>query len=165
MTHADLSLPSSRPHHRWWALLAFAAAVFVAAAIGGLGVAGTTAEYASLRQPSWAPPSWLFGPAWTVLYVMIAVAGWLVWQRTGFTAPLWLYTAQLVLNAIWTPLFFGAGQYGLAFVDIAVLWVLIGATVVAFWKVRRGAALLLLPYWAWVTYASALNLAIWQLNR
>ncbi|MEU8814764.1 TspO/MBR family protein [Actinoplanes sp. NPDC048796] len=155
---------SPRATHRWIALLVFGFAVFVAAAIGGLGVAGTSTEYNSLQQPAWAPPSWLFGPVWTVLYVMIALAGWLVWQRAGFTRPLWLYTAQLVLNAIWTPLFFGAGQYGLAFADIAVLWLLIGATVVTFWKVHRGAALLLLPYWAWVTYASALNLAIWQLN-
>jgi translocator protein len=160
----DLSLYPGRVH-RWWALAAFALAVTVAAAIGGLGVAGTAGEYRSLRQPSWAPPSWLFGPVWTVLYAMIAVAGWLVWQRTGFTAPLRLYSAQLILNAIWTPLFFGAGQYGLAFGDIAALWLLIGATVVAFWRVRRTAALLLLPYWLWVTYAGALNLAIWLLNR
>jgi benzodiazapine receptor len=161
MTYAARSPHTAR---RWWGLLVFGLAVFVAAAIGGLGVAGTSAEYSGLQQPAWAPPSWLFGPVWTVLYVMIAVAGWLVWQRTGFTAPIWLYTAQLVLNAIWTPLFFGAGQYGLAFADIVVLWLLIGATVVAFWRVRRSAALLLLPYWAWVTFASALNLAIWQLN-
>jgi translocator protein len=161
---SDLSLRRHRMH-RWWALAAFAAAVTVAAAIGGLGVAGTATEYRSLRQPSWAPPSWLFGPVWSVLYAMIAVAGWLVWQRVGFTMPLWLYTAQLVLNAIWTPLFFGAGQYGLAFVDIAVLWLLIVGTVAAFWRVRRTAALLLLPYLAWVSYAGALNLAIWLLNR
>ncbi|MBM2618776.1 tryptophan-rich sensory protein [Actinoplanes sp. LDG1-06] len=163
MSQAALPLPT--PHrHRWLALAGFGLAVFVAAAIGGLGVAGTSAEYNGLEQPAWAPPSWLFGPVWTVLYVMIAVAGWLAWQRVGFTWPLWLYAAQLVLNAIWTPLFFGAGQYGLAFADIVVLWLLIGATTVAFWRVRRGAALLLLPYWAWVSYATALNLAIWQLN-
>jgi tryptophan-rich sensory protein len=154
-----------RPARPWLALAGFAAAVFVAAAIGGLGVSGTATEYQSLQQPAWAPPSWLFGPVWTVLYAMIALAGWLVWRRVGFTAPLWLYAAQLVLNAIWTPLFFGAGQYGLAFADIVLMWLLIGATVVSFWRVRRDAAVLLLPYWAWVTYASALNLAIWLLNR
>jgi tryptophan-rich sensory protein len=153
--------PSARS---WWALAVFAVAVTVAAAIGGLGVSGTSAEYASLEQPAWAPPSGLFGPVWTVLYAMIAVAGWLAWRRVGFTAPLWLYAAQLVLNAIWTPLFFGAGRYGLAFADIVGLWLLIGATVVTFWRIHRVAAALLLPYWAWVTYASALNLAIWQLN-
>lgn len=164
MTRTDLTVRGSQGH-RWWALLAFAAAVTLAAAIGGLGVAGTAAEYNSLEQPAWAPPSAVFGPVWTVLYAMIAVAGWLAWQRAGFTAPLWLYTAQLALNALWTPLFFGAGRYGLAFADIAVLWLLIGATAVAFWRVHRPAALLLLPYWAWVTYAGALNLAIWLLNR
>jgi benzodiazapine receptor len=153
-----------RTTNRWLGLLGFGLAVFAAAAIGGLGVAGTSAEYNTLEQPAWAPPSWLFGPVWTVLYVMIALAGWLVWQRVGFTRPIWIFSAQLVLNAIWTPLFFGAGQYGLAFAEIVVMWLLIGATVVAFWRVRRGAALLLLPYWAWVTFASALNLAIWQLN-
>lgn len=159
-----LTLPA-RSGHRWWALAAFGAAVTVAAAIGGLGVAGTAAEYDSLRQPAWAPPTWLFGPAWTLLYAMIAVAGWLVWQRTGFTAPLWIYTGQLVLNAIWTPLFFGAGQYGLAFAEIVLMWLAIGATVVVFRRVSRAAAWLLLPYWGWVTYAAALNLAIWLLNR
>ena len=154
----------TRSNHRWWALAVFAFAVFVAAAIGGLGVRGTSAEYAGLQQPAWAPPSSVFGPVWTVLYVMIAVSGWLVWQRVGFTRPLWLWSAQLVLNAIWTPLFFGAGRYGLAFADIVVLWLLIGVTVVLFWRVHRVAAALLLPYWAWVTFATALNFSIWQLN-
>lgn len=164
MTTSSMRLHRPRPH-AWLALAGFAVAVVIAAGIGGLGVAGTSDEYNSLRQPSWAPPSAVFGPVWTVLYAMIALAGWLAWRRAGFTAPLWLYTAQLVLNAAWTPLFFGAGQYGLAFADIAVLWVLLGATVIAFWRVRRLAAALLIPYWLWVTYAAALNLAIWQLNN
>ena len=163
MSQAALRLRSAH-RHRWWALAGFGLAAFTAAAIGGLGVAGTSAEYNSLEQPSWAPPSAVFGPVWTVLYVMIALAGWLAWQRVGFTRPLWLYAAQLVANAVWTPLFFGAGRYGLAFADIVLMWLLIGATVIAFWRVRRAAALLLLPYWAWVTYATALNLTIWQLN-
>ncbi|MEV1143078.1 TspO/MBR family protein [Micromonospora sp. NPDC049799] len=149
---------------RWWALLGFGAAVFVAAAVGGLGVQGTSAEYASLEQPSWAPPSWLFGPVWTVLYAMIAVAGWLVWRRVGFGPAVWAWVTQLVLNAIWTPLFFGAGRYGLAFAEILLMWLAIAVTVVLFWRISRPAALLMLPYWAWVTFASALNFAIWQLN-
>ncbi|MEU7928838.1 TspO/MBR family protein [Micromonospora sp. NPDC049107] len=155
--------PASGRRSRW-ALAAFAAAVFVAAAIGGLGVRGTTDEYASLRQPDWAPPSWLFGPVWTVLYALIAVAGWLVWRRVGFSPALWAWSAQLVLNAIWTPLFFGAGRYGLAFAEIVVMWLAIGLTVVLFARVSRVAAALLLPYWAWVTFAAALNLSIWRLN-
>jgi translocator protein len=160
---SQVAWPTPR-RHRWLALAGFGLAVFVAAAIGGLGVAGTSAEYNGLEQPGWAPPSWLFGPVWTVLYVMIALSGWLAWQRVGFTWPLWLFSAQLVLNAVWTPLFFGAGQYGLAFAEIVVMWLFIGATVFSFWRVRRAAALLLLPYWAWVTFATALNLAIWRLN-
>ncbi|GIF73351.1 putative TspO/MBR-related protein precursor [Asanoa siamensis] len=145
-------------------LAGFVVATAVAAGIGGLGVSGTAEEYGALRQPAWAPPSWLFGPVWTVLYATIAVAGWLVWRRVGFTLPLWAWTVQLVLNAIWTPLFFGAGRYGLAFADIVLLWAAIVATVVLFRRVHRPAAALLLPYLAWVTFAGALNLAVWQLN-
>ena len=150
--------------NRWLVLVGFLAAVALAAGIGALGVQGTTAEYNGLEQPGWAPSSWLFGPVWTVLYVMIGIAGWLVWQRAGWGRETAVWAAQLVLNAIWTPLFFGAGRYGLAFLDIVALWLLIGVTVALFRRVSRPAALLLLPYWAWVTYASALNLAIWRLN-
>jgi benzodiazapine receptor len=152
------------PSAAWLGLAAFGVAVAAAALIGGLGVAGTAAEYGSLDQPSWAPPSWLFGPVWTVLYVLIAVSGWLVWRRTGWSTALTVYAAQLVLNAAWTPIFFGFGRYGLALADIIVLWFLIGATVVLFWRVSRLAAALLLPYWAWVTFATALNAAIWSAN-
>jgi len=160
-----MTLTASRPTgHRWPMLGAFLAAVTVAAGIGAWGVRGTTAEYQSLEQPAWAPPSWLFGPVWTVLYAMIAVAAWLVWRRAGWGRGTAVWTAQLVLNATWTPLFFGAGQYGLAFLDIVVLWLLIVVTIVLFRPVSRAAALLLLPYAAWVTYATALNLAIWRLN-
>jgi tryptophan-rich sensory protein len=154
----------SRPGGRWWALAAFVAAVAATAVIGGLGVSGAATEYNGLDRPAWAPPAAVFGPVWTVLYAMIALAGWLAWQRVGLTAALWPYVVQLVLNASWTPLFFGAGQYGLALVDIVALWLAVGVTVVVFWRVRRAAALLLLPYWAWVSYAAALNLAIWRLN-
>ncbi|BCL13571.1 putative TspO/MBR-related protein precursor [Micromonospora sagamiensis] len=136
----------------------------VAAGIGVLGVSDTSGEYANLRQPAWAPPSWLFGPVWSLLYAMIAVAGWLVWRRVGFGPALAAWTAQLVLNAAWTPIFFGAGRYGLAFADIVALWLLTGLTVVLFRRVSRPATLLMLPYWAWVTFAACLNGAIWQLN-
>ena len=145
-------------------LVCFGAAAAAAALLGGLGVAGTTAEYASLRQPSWAPPSWLFGPVWTVLYAMIAVSGWLVWRRVGWTRALTVYAVQLAVNAAWTPIFFGFGRYGLALIDIVLLWVLIGATVWLFRPVSRAAAALLLPYWAWVTFATALNGFIWLAN-
>lgn len=146
------------------ALALFGAAAAAAALIGGLGVAGTASEYQTLDRPDWAPPSWLFGPVWTVLYALIAVSGWLVWRRTGWTSALTVYAVQLALNAIWTPIFFGAGRYGWALVDIVVLWLLIGLTTVIFWRISRPAALLLVPYWAWVSFATSLNAAIWALN-
>jgi tryptophan-rich sensory protein len=141
-------------------LACFVAAVVAVGALGALGVGGASMEYASLRRPAWAPPAWLFGPVWTVLYAIIAVSGWLVWRRVGWTRALTVYVVQLVLNAAWTPIFFGAGRYGWALVDIVLLWVLIAATVVLFWRVSRPAAALFLPYWAWVTFATALNAAI-----
>jgi benzodiazapine receptor len=146
------------------ALAGFGAAAAAAALIGVLGVTGTTAEYQSLEQPSWAPPSWLFGPVWTVLYVLIAVSGWLVWRRSGWTTALTVYAVQLAVNAAWTPLFFGFGEYGLALIDIVVMWVLIGVTIWLFRPISRVAAALLLPYWAWVTFATALNAWIWNAN-
>jgi translocator protein len=149
---------------RWWGLLGFAALVAVAAAVGAFAVTDPATEYADLVQPSWAPPSWLFSPVWTVLYVMIAIAGFLAWRRAGVGPAVGFWLAQLVLNAAWTPLFFGAGRYGLAFAEIALLWLLIAVTTVLFWRISRAAALLMLPYWAWVTFAAALNLAIWRLN-
>ncbi|BCJ55285.1 putative TspO/MBR-related protein precursor [Actinoplanes sp. NBRC 14428] len=155
--------PRRSPGSRW-GLVPFAAAVTLAAAIGGLGVAGTSAEYQGLDQPPWAPPSWLFGPVWTLLYATIAVAGWLAWRRSGWTPALTAYAIQLVLNALWTPIFFGFGEYGLALIDIVLMWLAIGATVLLFRPISRLAAGLLLPYWAWVTFATALNTAIWLAN-
>jgi benzodiazapine receptor len=154
-----------RPVRSAAALALNLAAVAAAALIGALGVQGTTERYAELQQPSWAPPSWLFGPVWTVLYVMIAISGWLVWRRTGWSKELVPYAVQLVLNAIWTPLFFGANAIGLALIEIVVLWAAIAWTVVTFRQVSRPAAALLLPYWAWTSFATALNAAIWWLNR
>lgn len=149
---------------RWLALPVFVLLVAAVALIGNLAVRDAAAEYANLAQPAWAPPGWLFGPVWSVLYGLIAISGWLVWRRVGWTHALWVYLAQLALNAAWTPLFFGAGRYGLAFLDIVALWLLIGVTVVWFGRISRVAAALLLPYWGWVSYAAALNLAIWRLN-
>ncbi|MFC7527476.1 TspO/MBR family protein [Actinoplanes sp. GCM10030250] len=159
------AMRSGRSVNPWLALAGFGAAAAFAALLGGLGVAGTAGEYQSLDRPAWAPPSWLFGPVWTVLYVMIAVSGWLVWRRTGWSPALNFYAVQLALNAVWTPIFFGFGQYGLALLDIVVLWVLIGITAWKFRPVSRVAAGLLLPYWAWVSYATALNAAIWLANQ
>ncbi|MEV4754284.1 TspO/MBR family protein [Micromonospora sp. NPDC049559] len=164
MSTASLPLPRRRGRRSLRALLGFGAATFAAAAIGAFAVRGTATEYDTLVRPSWAPPSWLFGPVWTVLYVSIAVAGWLAWQRAGWGPALWSYAAQLVLNAAWTPIFFGLGRYGLALVDIVALWLLVAATIVLFHRVSRPAAGLLAPYLAWVSFATALNAAIVTLN-
>lgn len=147
------------------ALLGFGLAVAVVSLVGGLAAASSAQQYASYVQPVWSPPSWLFGPVWTALYVLIAVSGWLVWRRTGLTRPAHVvYGVQLLLNMAWTPLFFGAGLVGFAFAEIVVLWVAIVATMVLFARIDRLAAWLLAPYLAWVSFAAALNLAIWVLN-
>ncbi len=153
-----------RPPGSPWALAGFGVAVLVTAGIGGLAVSDAGGQYAALARPAWAPPAWLFGPVWTALYVMIAIAGWLAWRRAGFGPALLVYAVQLVLNAAWTPLFFGAGAYGWAFAEITLLWLAIGATVWLFARISRAAAWLLVPYWLWVTFAAALNFTIWQLN-
>lgn len=143
-----------------WVLLCFAAA-----ALGGLSMPGEW--YASLRKPSWNPPGWVFGPVWTALYAMMAVAAWLVWKRGGFAAqrrPLALFLGQLALNAAWTPLFFGLKQPGWAFAEIVLLWLAIAATLAAFRPASRAAAWLLAPYLAWVSFAATLNFTLWRLN-
>lgn len=123
--------------------------------------------YERIAKPSWRPPNWLFAPVWTVLYLTIAVSGWLVWRERGFDGAAWpfvIYAVQLALNAVWTPIFFGLKRPDLAFLDIVLVWLSIVGTIVAFYPIHRTAALLLLPYLAWVTFASGLNFAIWRLN-
>lgn len=150
------------------ALAISVAAVIIAAAIGGLASSSAAADYALLRQPTWAPPAWLFGPAWTLLYALMAIAAWLVW-RTGPSSAsrraLTCYAVQLVLNAAWTPLFFGLGWRGFAFVEICALWLVLVTTVVLFWRRTPAAGVLMVPYVAWTTFALSLNFAVWQLNN
>lgn len=149
----------------WLALLGFGAAVLAVAVIGGLAASDSSQTYEQLEQPAYAPPSWLFGPVWTVLYVTIAVAGWLTWRRSGFDRAMVPYAAQLVLNAAWTPLFFGGDRYGLALAEIVVLLAVLVVTIAMFAPRSRAAAGLLVPYTAWVAFATALNAGIWWLNR
>ncbi|UCH33710.1 MAG: tryptophan-rich sensory protein [Armatimonadota bacterium] len=141
---------------------------FSAAALGAaLGGPGGSNWYERLHKPSWTPPSWAFGPAWTVLYLMMATAAWLVWRRAGAAGapvPLLLFGLQLVFNAAWTPLFFGLKMPGAAFAEIVALWWLILATLIAFWKTVPAAGILMMPYLAWVSFAAALNFAIWRMN-
>lgn len=121
----------------------------------------------ALNRPGWAPPGWLFGPVWTGLYIGIAVAGWQVWRQGGFAkqrVPLVFFGAQLALNCAWTPIFFGARQVGVALAVIVVLGVVIAATTALFWRVNRLAGALFVPYLMWVSFATALNFAIWRLN-
>lgn len=149
------------------ALLGFALAVAVAAVIGGLASSAAGDVYGQLEQPGWAPPSWLFSPVWTVLYVLIAVAGWLVWRRAGWSGArvaMTLFVVQLVLNAAWPPLFFAAEMRLVAFIEIIALLAVITAMIAAFARISRPAAALMVPYWVWVAYASALNFSLWQLN-
>ena len=124
--------------------------------------------YERLAKPTWRPPNRLFAPVWTVLYFTIAVSGWLVWREAGFSGaalPLAMYVLQLVLNAAWTPIFFGLHRPDLGFLDIVLVWLSIVATIALFFSIHAAAALLLLPYLAWVTFAAALNFAVWRLNR
>jgi tryptophan-rich sensory protein len=139
---------------------------FSAASLGAVFMPGEW--YAALKKPSWNPPSWVFGPVWSALYAMMAVAAWLVWKRGGFAAqrrPLSMFLVQLALNAAWTPLFFGLHRPGLAFAEIVLLWLAIAATLGVFRRVNQAAAWLLAPYLAWVSFAAALNFEIWRLNR
>lgn len=124
--------------------------------------------YEGLRKPSWTPPNWLFGPAWTVLYIMIAVAGWRVYETYGLSgaqAAFGVYGLQLILNWVWSGLFFGLRRMDWAFYELVAMWLAILANIVVFWSLDQTAALLLVPYLAWVSFAGCLNLAIWRLNR
>jgi tryptophan-rich sensory protein len=146
-------------------LVGFIAVCFLALAMGAVFRPGHW--YEQLAKPSWRPPNWLFAPVWTLLYLTTAISGWLVWRQTGFAGgvlPLSIFLAQLLLNAAWTPLFFGLHRPDLAFLDIALLWLSIIATIAVFHPISASAAYLLLPYLIWITFAAALNFSIWRLN-
>lgn len=148
------------------ALLLFLLVTFAAAGLGSLFTASSVESwYPALQKPSWNPPSWLFAPVWTTLYLMMAVAAWLVWRRSAFTDwPLRLFFIQLALNAVWSGLFFGLQSPGPAFIEILFLWLVILLTVITFFRRSRMAGVLLLPYLLWVTFAAVLNFEIWRLN-
>jgi benzodiazapine receptor len=140
---------------------------FIASAIGAVASLQAGSFYIQLVRPDWAPPPSIFGPVWTALYALMGIASWLVWRADGFRpakVALTLFLIQLALNASWSWLFFGWHQGALAFLDILLLWLLIVATLVAFWRIRPVAGGLLIPYLLWVSFASVLNYFIWQLN-
>ncbi len=159
-------------HSRSWLAQAFGLVLwliitFAAAAVGALASVEAQAFYAQLAKPAWAPPAGVFGPVWSVLYLLMGVAAWRVWrqrQRHDVHPALGLYLLQLAANALWSWLFFGWHRGAFAFADVLVLWALIVGTLVAFWRVDRLAGALLLPYLAWVSFASALTWAVWQRN-
>jgi tryptophan-rich sensory protein len=151
--------------HDVFGLLAFVVLCFGAAALGGTMVEPSIPGwYAALRKPRFTPPNWVFGPVWTLLYALMAVAGWGAWRRERSRAAALLFLLQLALNVAWTWLFFGLRRPDLGLVGITLLWLAIVATMIAFWRVSRKACLLLAPYLAWVSFASALNFAIWRMN-
>ncbi len=143
-----------------WLTLCFGAA--------GLGTMFRPGEwYKNLAKPWWTPPDWLFGPVWTLLYLFMGVAAWLVWRRGGFQearGALALFLVQLLLNALWSWVFFGLQQPGWAFLELSLLWLAIAATLAAFWRLVPAAGWLLAPYLAWVSFAGVLNFALWHLN-
>ncbi|MFC9437058.1 TspO/MBR family protein [Nocardia sp. NPDC057030] len=142
--------------------------VAAAATTGSLSATSSASQYDRLNQPAWAPPAWLFGPVWTLLYCMMAFAAWWVWRGERWPAvriALAAYVIQLALNALWTPLFFAAERRGLALIEILVLLVTLSATVRLFSRHSRLAAALLVPYLCWTIFATALNFSVWQLNN
>ena len=123
--------------------------------------------YAALRKPPWTPPNWIFGPVWSALYLSMAIAAWLVWRKLelpGAKLALLLFAIQLALNVGWSAIFFAVHRPDFAFAEIILLWLAILGTSVVFWPLSRAAGWLMVPYLAWVAFASTLNYAIWRLN-
>ena len=148
-------------------LIGWLVVTYAAAGVGSAAAANAGAFYDALVRPEWAPPAWVFGPVWTVLYGMMAIAAWLVWKERGLrlgAVPLGIFLVQLAVNALWSWLFFTFGLGAMAFVDIVVLWLLIVATIVTFKPISTLAGWLLVPYLLWVSFATLLTYTIWQMN-
>lgn len=158
--------------------MALVLSIMLPIAAGAVGASFTMAAsrtwYAAIVKPEWCPPPWLIGPVWTLLYITMGLSAWLVWRSgrrrasvvgSGAWTPLRVYWAQLAVNAMWSPIFFGAKRVDLALAVIVVLLFLIVTTIRRFYQVDRLASVLLLPYLAWVTFATVLNATIWQLNQ
>lgn len=148
-------------------LVGWLAVVFAAAAVGAAASIDAGAFYAQLLRPAWAPPASAFGPVWSVLYLLMGIAAWLVWRNRGadrLRLALVLFISQLSANALWSWLFFAWRNGAAAFAEVLALLALIGATIAVFWRISRLGGILLLPYFAWVALASALTWAVWQSN-
>lgn len=142
----------------------------LAGAIGSIpNVSSIPTWYATLNKPSFNPPNWIFAPVWITLYFLMGIAAFLVWNKglatPGVTIALFMFAIQLILNALWTWIFFGWKQPFPAFIEIAILWIMILATMIQFFKISTPAGILLIPYILWVSFASVLNFSLWRLNR
>lgn len=151
----------------WWGPVVWLLVSLAAGGVGALATRNARDFYQRLTKPAWAPPGWLFGPVWTALYLMMGIAAWLVWRAAGWngaTSALLLFCIQLACNAIWSWVFFAWRRGALAFANILLLLGLIVVTMVAFARIHWLASVLLLPYLAWVTFATFLTRAIWRAN-
>jgi translocator protein len=156
----------------WVGLAGWLALCFAAGGAGTVATSGVQTFYAQLVKPVWAPPPWLFAPAWTLLYILMAVAAWLVWRERDLDEVralsrrqgLVLFVVQLVLNALWTWLFFRWRLGGPALVELVLMWIMVAAVARLFSRVRPVSAWLLVPYLCWLVYAGALNWAVWRAN-
>ncbi|WP_254509639.1 TspO/MBR family protein [Anatilimnocola floriformis] len=148
-------------------LVAWLIVSFIAAAIGATASVNAGPFYLQLQRPTWAPPANVFGPVWTILYTLMAIAAWLIWRVDGLRGArlaLTLFFLQLAVNAIWSWLFFAWHLGAISFADILLLWTLIVVTLIMFWRIKPLAGALLIPYLLWVSFATVLNYAMWQLN-
>lgn len=166
-----MSEPNSQPmsfNRQMAGLVAWFLVAFTAAASGAFATATTVGNwYPHIAKPWWTPPTWLFPPVWTTLYLLMAIAVWLVWRQGGFAAargPLILFLVQLALNSVWSAIFFTMERPDLASIEVVVLWLVLVLTCIAFWRRVRLAGVLLLPYLFWVTYAAALTIQISRMN-
>lgn len=163
-----MSTPAKSPA-RYPALAGFLTVTYAAAAIGSWATLDNVRTwYTTIAKPTWTPPNWLFGPVWSLLYTLMALAAWRAWRReegSESRRTLGLYGAQLTLNTIWSVLFFTLHLPGAALIEIVALWTLLAVAQRRFWRKDRVAGVLWAPYLVWVSFATALNAAIWWLNR
>lgn len=170
MTSYTGTVPQASSHEyplKWGALVTLVVVTALAAVLGSVGSISAPTFYLSLNRPAWAPPPSVFGPAWTLLYLLMAIASWVVVRVDGATRArpkLALYVLQLLANALWSWLFFHFHNGAAAFGEVLVLWLLVAATLVTFWRTHWVAGALFVPYLAWVSFASALTWSVWQAN-
>ena len=168
MTLRPIRIGAAAPRGQWRTLALSLLLVSAVAGLGALGALDAREFYARLVKPVWAPPAAAFGPIWTTLYLFMGIAAWIVWRARGDIAhaadAFLLYGSQLLLNALWSWIFFRWHLGALALIEVCLLWLLVLATLVHFWRIRRSAGLLLLPYLLWTSVATALTAATWHLN-